>query len=82
MQLHIDHAGPFLGKQFLIVVDAHSKWLEVEMVPSTSSSYTIEKLCRIFVTHGLPKIIVSDNGTCFLLVKNLRNLLNELKLDK
>ena len=65
MRLHIDHAGPFLWKQFLIVVDAHSKWLEVEMVPSTSSSYTLQKLCRIFVTHGLPKIIVSDNGTCF-----------------
>ena len=28
-RLHADYAGPFLGKMFLIVVDAYSKWLEV-----------------------------------------------------
>ena len=64
-RLHIDHAGPFLGKLFLVVVDSHSKWLEVVSVPSTSSSYTIEALRRMFATHGLPQIIVSDNGTAF-----------------
>ncbi len=25
-RIHIDFAGPFLGKMFLIIVDAHSKW--------------------------------------------------------
>ena len=66
LRLHIDHAGPFLGKHFLILVDAHSKWMEVEVVPPTATSYTIEKLRRIFATHGLPETIVSDNdGTCF-----------------
>ena len=39
--LHIDYAGPFKGKMFLVVEDAHSKWLEVEMVPSASSSNTV-----------------------------------------
>ena len=63
LHLHIDHAGPFLGKQFLILVDAHSKWMEVEVVPSTATSYTIAKLRRIFAKHGLPETIVSDNGT-------------------
>ena len=58
LRLHIDHAGPFLGKQFLILVDAHSKWMEMEVVPSTATSYTIEKLHRIFATHGLPETIV------------------------
>ena len=33
-RLHIDHAGPFLGKT---LVDAHSKWMDVVIVPSTSS---------------------------------------------
>ena len=36
-RLHIDHAGPFLGHTFLIVVDAHSKWIESHIVNSTSS---------------------------------------------
>ena len=65
LRLRIDHAGPFLGKQFLILVDAHSMWMEVKVVPSTATSYTIDKLRRIFATHGLPETIVSNNGTCF-----------------
>ena len=28
VQLHLDYAGPFLGKMFLIVMNAHSKWME------------------------------------------------------
>ena len=64
-RLHIDHAGPFLGKYFLIVMDAHSKWIEVEIVPSTATSHTIQKLRNMFATHGLPETVVSDNGSCF-----------------
>ena len=64
-RIHIDHAGPFQGKIFLVVVDAHSKWLEVVTVPTTSSQATIKVLRTIFATHGLPELIVSDNGTSF-----------------
>ena len=64
-RLHIDHAGPFMGKLFLILVDAHSKWLEVHVVPSTSAAATIDKLRAIFATFGLPDQIVSDNGPGF-----------------
>ena len=64
-RLHIDHAGPFMGKYFLVVVDAHSKWLEVILVPSTSTASTVQKLRAIFATHGLPEILVSDNATGF-----------------
>ena len=64
-RLHIDHAGPFLGKTFLLLIDAHSKWLEIVTVPSTSSQSTIQELRKIFATHGLPETIVSDNATSF-----------------
>ena len=64
-RVHVDHAGPFLGKHFLILVDAHSKWLEVHIVSSTSSSVTINKLRDIFAIHGIPEQLVSDNGTAF-----------------
>ncbi len=65
-RLHVDFAGPFMGKSFLIVVDAHSKWAEeVEMV-STTTANTIVSLRNLFVTHGLPRQIVSDNGPQFV----------------
>ena len=65
MRLHIDHIGPFLGKYFLVVVDAHSKWIEVVTVPSTSTQHTIRQLRLMLATHGLPKKIVSHNATSF-----------------
>ena len=65
IRLHIDRAGPFLGKMFLIVVDAQSKWMDVVIVPSTASQCTITALHTIFATHGLPEIIVLDNGGAF-----------------
>ena len=63
--IHIDFAGPFLGKQFLVVVDAHSKWLKVVPVPNLTSQTTIDTFCSIFATHGLPELLVSDNGPSF-----------------
>ena len=64
-RLHVDYAGPFMGKMLLIVVDAHSKWIDVEIVNSATAPVTVEKLRKIFATHGLPTTIVSDNGAVF-----------------
>ena len=64
-RVHIDHAGPFLGHTFLIIIDAFSKWIEAVTVPSTSSEATINVLRSVFATHGLPYQIVSDNGPGF-----------------
>ena len=35
-RIHIDHAGPFMGKTFLVLVDAHSKWMDAHIVPLTT----------------------------------------------
>ena len=64
-RVHIDHAGPFLNKHYLILIDAYTKWLEVHIVPSTSSQATISVLSSIFTTHGCPEQLVSDNGSSF-----------------
>ena len=48
---------------FLVVVDSHSKWPEVIPMTSTSAARTIERLRKLFATHGLPEQLVSDNGS-------------------
>ena len=54
-----------MGKMFLIVVDSHSKWLEVELMHSITSEATIEKLREMFARYGIPQQLVSDNGPQF-----------------
>ena len=65
VRIHVDHAGPFLGHMYFIVVDVHSKWLEVKRVSSVSSAVTITQLKALFATFGLPEQLVSDNGPAF-----------------
>ena len=54
-----------MGRTFLILVDAHSKWLEVVPVSTPSSQQAIKALRHIFSTHGLPEVLVADNGSAF-----------------
>ena len=65
VRLHLDYAGLFLGKMFLIVMDAHSKWMEAFPMNTSTSSANIEILRIAFATHGLPEIVVTDNGSNF-----------------
>lgn len=60
--IHIDFVGPFHGQMFLVVADAYSKWVELVLMHSTSSETVIRALCSMFATHGLPDLLVSDNG--------------------
>ena len=64
-RLHADFASPFEGRMFIILVDAYSKWLEVKPLTVATSTTTIECLWSIFATHGLPEMLVTDNGTQF-----------------
>ena len=63
--MHVDFAGPFLDKMFLVVVDAHSKWPEVIQMPLTTSLKTIEPLRTLFTKYRLPEQLVSDNRPQF-----------------
>ncbi len=65
-RLHVDYAGPFKKKKIFVLIDAHSKWMDVYPVNSATSATTIECLRNSFSNHGLPELIVSDNGTCFI----------------
>ena len=62
-RLHLDFAGPFRGKMWLLVIDAYSKWLEIfDMRSDCTSPNTIRKLTFLFNRYGLCKVLVSDNG--------------------
>ena len=55
VQVHVDYAGPFLGSMFLVLVDAHSKWMDVYNTGQASTALmTVRKLRDSFVQHGLP----------------------------
>ena len=47
---------------FLIVVDAFSKWLEVIPMSSMTSLKTIKVLRTLFALYLMPEEMVSDNG--------------------
>ena len=64
-RVHVDFAGLFLDKMFLILLDTHSKWTEVVPMSSTTALQTIEALQIIFSKYDLPEQLVSDNGPQF-----------------
>ncbi|XP_062620753.1 uncharacterized protein K02A2.6-like [Saccostrea cucullata] len=64
-RLHIDFAGPFMDNMYFVIMDAYSKWLEVIVMKNITTRTTIDKLRSVFATHGLPEVIVSDNGPSF-----------------
>ena len=64
-RVHLDYAGPFLGKMFLLLVDSHSKWIDVHITNASTTAVTIEKLQFTFSSLGLPEILVTDNGPSF-----------------
>lgn len=64
-RIHVDFAGPLEGRMLLIVVDSHTKWIEVVPMKTTSANNTVEALRGIFSRFGLPRTVVSDNGPQF-----------------
>lgn len=64
-RVHIDYFGPYERKMVLLIVDAHSKWIDAHVVESATTLATIAKLRTTFATFGLPETVVSDNGSVF-----------------
>ena len=65
--VHVDLCGPLpTGETLLVVVDNASRWPEVEIMRSTTTSSVISRLDRIFANQGLPVSMVTDNGPQFI----------------
>ena len=65
-RLHIDYAGPVENKYFLVIVDSYTKFLDVHVTNSMTSTVTIDLLRKSFCNFGLPDILVSDNAPYFV----------------
>lgn len=50
------------GKTYIVVVDYFSCYMEVQTLTKTTSTAVISILKSLFVRHGIPSILVSDNG--------------------
>ncbi len=60
-RIHIDFTEK--DKQFfLVVIENHSKWLEVVPMSSITSSLTTDALQGFFAAYGIQEEVVSDNG--------------------
>ena len=64
--LGLDYAGPIQGKMILILINAHSKWIEAFCTSTSTSEAVIRELRATFARFGLPETVVTDNGTCFV----------------
>ena len=67
IDLAADLMGPLpSGEYVLVVVDYYSRYFEVDILTSVTSTKIIESLEKIFCTHGLPQSLKTDNGTQFV----------------
>ena len=62
---YIDYAGSVEGQMLLVVIDTHSKWIEVEVGKDATAEATIQRLRTIFARFGIPETVMIDNGPCF-----------------
>ena len=53
------------NSEYLVVVDYFSNYPEIVKLSSTTAAAVITHLKSIFARHGIPKIVVSDNGPQF-----------------
>jgi hypothetical protein len=51
----------YQSRDYLVVVDYFSKWIELVELKNKDTTTIIKKLKNIFITHGIPKILIADN---------------------
>ena len=65
-RLHLDFAGPFQGRTYLLVTDAHSKWPEIVEMKSTTAGRTVERTAQIVFLLRIARADSVGNGPQFV----------------
>ena len=55
------------GRNYLITIDYYSKWPDLTLLNSMTSTAVITALKSQFARHCVPSVVVSDNGPCYSL---------------
>ena len=76
VRIHIDFAGPYLGKIFSVLTDTYSKWMNIYSMSDIKAVTLIDALRTSFAAHGLPYTIVRDNGPSFT-SKEFKNFIHK-----
>ena len=50
------------GANYVIMVDAYFKYIETSLLSDTSARVVIAHMKSIMARHGIPKVVISDNG--------------------
>ena len=64
-QLHLDHAINVMGTNWLVLVDAYSKYSCIHTTSYTSTKATVDILEQEFALFGHPHTLVTDNSPTF-----------------
>ncbi|XP_044182754.1 uncharacterized protein K02A2.6-like [Acropora millepora] len=52
-------------RDYLVTIDYYSKWPELTLLPSMTSTGVITALRSQFARYGVPSVVVSGNGPCY-----------------
>ncbi len=79
-EVAVDLMGPLpSGEHLLVLVDYYTRWMEVDVIRSTSSKTIIHCLDAQFARHGLSRRLRTDNGSN-LVPKEVEEYLKEIHL--
>ena len=54
--------GSFYVKMFLLIIDVHSKWIDIHCLNSAMSCVTVDKMRSTFASHGFNFVSSEKNG--------------------
>ena len=79
--LALDLLGPMpTGEYLLVLVDYLSRWVEVDIIKSTTSEMIIKCLDQQFSRYGVPNTMRTDNGPKLVSAK-MKEYLNEMGIE-
>jgi len=69
----------FKNRDYLVIMDYYSKWLELKQISYKHAKEIIKILNQVFAYHGFPDVIIADNVTFNCI--EFRNYLNSMNAD-